>query len=273
MAIREIYETTFDEDVQSGTEQNQCPECGGCVSTNSVETVCEGCGLVIEEHRLDRGPEWHSYDEVERKRTSAPLTAARHDRGLPTEIGRDRDAKGNTLSGQKRRRLARMRREHSCGRWQSKTERNLAHGLGEVRRVASTLELSETIRDQACTLFRSAQNEDLLRGRSIEAMATACVYGACRCTGLSRTVDDVTDAARVERQRVANAYQTLNVELGLPAQPVSPREFVPRVASDLEISNRIRQRALELAKHAEDTGVTIGVQPTGFAAACLYKAG
>ena len=30
--------------------------------------------------------------------------------------------------------------------------------------VAAPLELSESIRDQACQLFRSAQSEDLLRG-------------------------------------------------------------------------------------------------------------
>jgi len=53
-----------------------------------------------------------------------------------------------------------MRREQSRGRFQSKAERNLAHGLGEVRRIVSALELSEAIRDQACQLFRSAQNED-----------------------------------------------------------------------------------------------------------------
>jgi len=68
-----------------------------------------------------------------------------------------------------------MRREQSRGRFQSKAERNLAHGLGEVRRIVSALELSEAIRDQACQLFRSAQNEDLLRGRSIEAIAAASV--------------------------------------------------------------------------------------------------
>jgi len=56
-----------------------------------------------------------------------------------------------------------MRREQTRGRFQSKAERNLAYGLGEVRRLASTLELSDSIRDQACQLFRSAQNEDLLR--------------------------------------------------------------------------------------------------------------
>ena len=166
-----------------------------------------------------------------------------------------------------------MRREQTRGRFQSKAERTLAHGLGEVRRIVSALELSETIRNQACRLFRSVQNENLLLGRSIEAMATASVYGACRCNGLSRTLDDVTDPARVEQSRVTNAYKTLNTELGLPAQPVTPSAFVPRLASKLDVPDQIRQRARRLAEDSESTGVTTGVRPSGFAAACLYKAG
>ena len=57
MAIRDIYETTFDEDVQIDSSANQCPECDGRVTTNAVETVCEECGLVIDEQRIDHGPE------------------------------------------------------------------------------------------------------------------------------------------------------------------------------------------------------------------------
>jgi transcription initiation factor TFIIB len=273
MATRDIYETGFDEDVRVESSANQCPECDGRVTTNAVETICEDCGLVIDEQRIDHGPEWRAYDKEECERTGAPLTAARHDRGLSTEIGRGTDAKGNELSGKKRRRLARMRREQTRGRWRSKAERNLAHGLGEVRRLASALELSNSVRDQACQLFRSAQNEDLLRGRSIEAIAAASVYGACRCNGLSRLVDDVSEVARVADSRVTNAYKTLNEELGPPAEPVSPSTFVPRLASDLECPDEIRQRARTLAEQAEDRGVTTGVHPAGFAAACLYKAG
>ena len=273
MAIRDIYETGFDEDVRTESSANQCPECNGRVTTNAAETICEDCGLVIDEQRIDHGPEWRTFDEDERERTGAPLTATRHDRGLSTEIGRGTDANGSELSGRKRHQVARMRREQKRGRFQSKSERNLAHGLGEVRRIVSALELSETIRDQACQLFRSAQNEGLLPGRSIEAMATASVYGACRCNGLSRTLDDVIDPARVKQSRVTNAYKTLNTELGLPAQPVTPSAFVPRLASELDVPDQIRQRARNLAEESESTAVTTGVRPSGFAAACLYKAG
>ncbi|WP_225336294.1 transcription initiation factor IIB [Halomicrobium urmianum] len=273
MATRDIYESGFDEDIRAESSANQCPECDGRVTTNAVETVCEDCGLVIDEQCIDHGPEWRAYDDEERERTGAPLTAIRHDRGLPTKIGRGTDAKGNTLSGKKRRRLARMHREQSRGRWRSKAERNLAHGLSEVRRLVSALDIADSVRDQACQLFRSAQNEDLLRGRSIEAIAVASVYGACRCNGLSRLLGEISEMARVAESRVTNAYRTLNEELGLPAQPVTPSMYVPRLASDLECPDEIRQQARRLAERAEDLGVMTGVHLAGFAAACLYRAG
>ena len=144
---------------------------------------------------------------------------AQHECELSTEIGRSVDAKENTLSGQKRRQLGRLRREHKRSQHQSTADRNLAHGLGEVRRIVSALGLPESIRDQACQLFRSTQSADLLHGRSIEAMATASVYAACRCNGLSRTLDSVADLARVAQTSVTNAYKTLNRELDLPANP------------------------------------------------------
>jgi len=49
--------------------------------------------------------------------------------------------------------------------------------------------------------------------------------------------------------------------------------FVPRLASDLECPDKIRQRARTLAEQAEESSVTTGVHPAGFAAACLYTAG
>jgi len=69
MATRDIYESGFDEDVRTESSANQCPECDGRVTTNAVETVCEDCGLVIDEQRIDHGPEWRAYDDEERERT------------------------------------------------------------------------------------------------------------------------------------------------------------------------------------------------------------
>jgi len=274
MASRDIYAKAFDEDVQADTSANQCPECGGHVTTNSVETVCEECGLVLESQPIDNGPEWRDFedDETDPERTGAPLTPTRHDRGLSTEIGRKTDGNGNTLSGSKRCQLGRLRREHNRGRWRSKAERNLAHGLTETRRIASALGLPESIRDQACALYRSASSEDLLRGRSIEAIAAASVYAACRCNGIPRTLQEIDDVAQVADERVDHAYGVLNSELGLPAVPMSPVKYVPRFASELDLSDAIRRRAEGLAANALEEGLANGCNPAGLAAACVYAA-
>jgi len=85
-------------------------------------------------------------------------------------------------------------------------------------------------------------------------------------------LDEVADSARVELSRVRNAYKTLNTELGLPTPPRRPQSFIPRFASELDVADTVRQRAFELAKGAEATIISNGCQPTGVAAACLYKA-
>lgn len=68
-------------------------------------------------------------------------------------------------------------------------------------------------------------------------------------------VDDLVDAARVERSRVTNAYKTLNTELGLPTQPARPSEFIPRLASELDVPAYIRPRVRRVAEQFESTGV------------------
>ncbi|WP_226008339.1 transcription initiation factor IIB [Natrinema salinisoli] len=271
MATREIYTTAFDEDVQTTT--TECPDCGGSIRRTSRETTCEDCGLVLEENQLDRGPSWgRSNGQESKKRTGAPLTPTRHDRGLSTEIGYHRDGNGNTLSSQKRRQLNRLRREQSRAQWQSKAERNLAYGLSEVRRIVARLGLAESIRDQACTLFRRAQSEGLCHGRSLEAVAAASVYATSRCNGLGRSRAEIAASARCDQGKLTNAYDAMNVDLELPTQPVSAIDRIPQLATELEVPDRVRRRAVERAQQASDAGLTIGRRPSGVAAGCLYLA-
>lgn len=252
----------------------QCPECHGALRTISGETICTECGLVVDEEQIDHGPEWRTFedDEHDPERTGAPLTASRHDRGLSTEIGRHRDGYGNELSWEKRRQLTRLRREHARGRFRSKREQNLGHGLGEVKRVTSALGLTDGLRAQACALFRRAQATGLLPGRSIESMAAGCVYAVCRCNGLGRSLSEVAPIAACERSAVETAYSVLNTELALPAQPITPRTVLGQLASELELSAAIERRARTLAAQAEEEDLTNGKQPSGFAAACVYTA-
>jgi len=246
-----------------------CPECEGQLRSDDCETVCTRCGLVVDEHAIDPGPEWRSFedDDTNPKRTGAPLTRSRHDRGLSTEIG-----SSTRVKGRKRRQFARMRRQHKRTQIRSKAERNRVYAFTEIRQLVSSLDLPTHIRDRACVLFESAQDENLLQGRSIEGFAAAAVYATCRTDSVSRTLGEVTDAAKASRAELDVAYDAMNRELGLPTGPIDPREYLARFACNLDAPDRVERRARELATAAREHGIDTGRNPGGVAAACLYTA-
>ena len=253
----------------STTTRQGCPECEGHLRRSGTETVCSNCGLVVAEDALDRGPEWRSFadDDTNPERTGAPLTRSRHDRGLSTEIGHS-----TRLKGRKRRRVARMRRQHNRARIPTKRDRNQVYGFTEIQRLTSRLELPDSLSEQACVLFESAQTGDLLQGRSIEGFAAAAVYAVCRTASVSRTLGEVVAESTADEGELKVAYDALNRELGLPTGPIHPREYLPRFASALDVPSSIERRARELATEATDSGLVNGRNPSGVAAACLYTA-
>jgi transcription initiation factor TFIIB len=253
----------------AATTTQSCPECNGPLRSRECETVCQECGLVVDEHAIDPGPEWRSFDDdrTQPERTGAPLTRARHDRGLSTEIGHS-----TRLKGRKRRRLARMRRQHKRAQIASKAERNRVYAFTEVRRLVGDLDLPEHIRDRSCVLFESAQDAGLLQGRSVEGFTAAVVYATCRTASVSRTVEEVVTAATATRSELDAAYDAMNRELGLPTGPIDPAEYLARFASRLDLPTDVERHAREYAARAREEGVDNGRNPSGVAAACLYTA-
>ncbi len=250
----------------SVTEATQtCPECAGSLNVKGTETFCRDCGLVVKEDPLDRGPEWRSFDDgTDRRRTGAPLSRSRHDRGLSTEIGHS-----TRLSGRKRRRLSRMRTQHDRARVSSTAERNQIYGFTEIRRVTAALSLPTDIRDQACVLFESAQTEELLPGRSLEGFAAASVYAVCRTNGLARTTKEITDVAKADDDEFRAAYDAMNRELGLRTGPIDPAAYLPRFATELDLDPAVEGEARSLLEvtNPANTGAR---NPSGVAAAALY---
>lgn len=253
----------------STTTRQSCPECEGSLRSMGAETVCDECGLVVSEDRLDRGPEWRSFadDDTNPERCGAPLTRSRHDRGLSTEIGHS-----TRLKGRKRRRVARMRRQHKRAQISSKRERNQVYGFTEIRRLIGQLELPDALCERACVLFESAQKMDLFQGRCIEGFAAAAVYAVCRTASVSRTLDEIVTVASADEDELKVAYGALNRELDLPTGPIDPTEYLARFASELDVPNEIERHARELATDARDSGLVAGRNPSGVAAACLYTA-
>ena len=271
-------EDTTETDEQEDEDELVCPECGGSLATDSErgETVCEECGLVVSEDEIDPGPEWRAFDaseKDEKSRVGAPTTNMMHDKGLSTNIGwQDKDAYGNSLSSRQREKMQRLRTWNERFRTRDSKERNLKQALGEIDRMASALGLPESVRETASVIYRRALDEDLLPGRSIEGVATASLYAAARQAGTPRSLDEINAVSRVDKDEIARTYRYIVRELNLEIQPADPESYVPRFASDLELSDEVERRARELLKTAKEEGVHSGKSPVGLAAAAVYAA-
>jgi transcription initiation factor TFIIB len=220
-----------------------CPECGGDTETADGETICAECGLVLTEYLIDHGPEWSGRDSngESRSRTGAPLTEARHDRGLSTKIGHSRG-----LTDRQQRMFARLRTHHSRANLRSKRRRNQLFAFSEIRKIAADLGLPTHVRDQACSLFRSAQRADLIRGRTLEGFAAAAVYIAARVGHISRTREEITTAAKSHIPELKVALTAMNRDLGVQVPPPAPKEYLPgshRSWDSAVASRHVQQRS------------------------------
>ena len=143
---------------------------------------------------------------------------------------------------------------------------------GEIDRMASALALPTSIREVASVLYRRALAENFVRGRSIEGVATASLYAACRLEGIARSLDEIAAVSRVERIRIGRTYRYLAGELALELEPVDPKEYVPRFRSALGLSETTGRTAGEVIDAAAAAGALSGKSPTGFAAGAIYIA-
>ncbi len=262
---------------QSETEQTDvCPECSGRLinDTEHGETVCQECGLVVEEDEIDLGPEWRSFDDEENKsRVGAPTTNMMHDKGLSTNIGwQNKDAYGNALSSRQREKMQRLRTWNERFRTRDSKERNLKQALGEIDRMASALGLPETVRETASVIYRRALEDDLLPGRSIEGVATASLYASARQVGNPRSLDEVERVSRVDRMELTRTYRYLIRELELEIRPADPESYVPRFVSELGLGDEVEREARRLIQDAREQGILSGKSPVGLAAAAIYAA-
>jgi transcription initiation factor TFIIB len=146
------------------------------------------CGLVIAERSLDlANPERCAFTTEEsdkRARTGAPTSLSRHDRGLPTLMGKPtRDAAGQKLDTNAYSTYKRLKTWDDRVRLHSSTDRNLLSAFSELSMLRDKLGLSDSLLEEIVYMYRKVEDSGLVRGRTIRGMLVACVYVACRKGG------------------------------------------------------------------------------------------
>ena len=256
-----------------------CPECGSAHlnrDNHMAELICNDCGLVIEEDLIDYGPEWRAFDSEQREkraRTGAPMTYMIHDKGLSTMIGwRNRDSYGKSIPMRNRAQLYRLRKWQKRIRISDAAERNIALALSAIDRMSSAMGLPRNVRETAAMIYRKAALKNLVRGRSVEGIAAAALYAACRQCHVPRTLDEISKIANMPKRDIGRNYRFVARELRLKLMPTLPEDYISRFCSGLRFNGDVQVKTMQILKEAADRGLTSGQSPIGIAAASIYIA-
>jgi transcription initiation factor TFIIB len=266
----------------SKTHQRLADKCQECSSTNLVhdtdsgETICGDCGLVLYEQMLDKGPEWRAFtlqEKTSRSRVGSPTNYSIHDKGLSTTISQiDRDALGRKLPLSTRLQMWRLRKWQIRSRVHSSIDRNLTQAMSELERISNKITITQITKEKASLIYRKALDKGLVRGRSINAIIAASLYAACRKSGTPRTLREISEASLVEKKDVARCYRLLLQEIEFHMPTAQPFTFISKVAEKNGISGKAQGEAIAILKEAKQKRFSAGKDPVGMAAAALYIA-
>jgi transcription initiation factor TFIIB len=251
-----------------------CPNCGDGEKVTDVESgelICTKCGYVIRELMGEIGDDWSTLArEPESRLRTSPTSLARTGMGLSTIIGRPDRSAGSGLNAAMRSTFDRLRTWDF--RIKGRDERSLRRAFIDLDRLRSTLGLPDVIVEKAAYIYRRAQEQGLVRGRTMKAVMGAAIYIVQREMGVSGTLGDIIRATNTKEKDLARAYRILLRELDLKVPMLDPVKCVARVANKADISERTKRKAMDMIYDVIRAGLAAGKDPMGLAASVLYMA-
>ncbi|CAH1762382.1 3777_t:CDS:1 [Entrophospora sp. SA101] len=247
-----------------------CPDCKNPVP-NIVEEfangdlVCGDCGLILGDRIIDTRSEWRTFANDEGddpSRVGAAANPLLEGSQLDTVISR-RDGGSGTARD--------LNRVH--GRANAvKGEKNLIQAYKEIAAMSDAMDLPKVIADVAKQLYRRAEEEKLLRGKSTESIIAACIFIACRKQNVPRTFKEIHAKTRVPKKDIGRCFKILTGTFETNVPTMVSEDLMSRFCSMLRLKMKTEKAALELTTRTKELGTLAGKSPVSVAAACIYMA-
>ncbi|KXZ54509.1 hypothetical protein GPECTOR_4g574 [Gonium pectorale] len=201
--------------------------------------------------------------------------------GLTTTIGRERNDGGLSYT---------LNRIHART---NNPDRLLVAAFKEVGRMCELLKVNSQIKDRACEVYKEVVEAKSLKGRSVKALAAACLFWACREGKQARTFKEIgavlgNDVSKKEIGRCFKDLQQLKKDelhkLGASADALAslnnqtvqhPKDFVLSYCNQLRVEFKLKKVAEEIALNAKPHDRRVpwdGRTPTSIASAIVFIA-
>jgi transcription initiation factor TFIIIB Brf1 subunit/transcription initiation factor TFIIB len=282
------------------TDNNKNKNCKICNSTNSVifdyktdESVCNVCGAVIpaddDEELLGHqqtprygkstdyvkeATQFYREEEHRINKTHGLTTVI-----LPNAINVKNDGVITNEQRQHAHRLKFMNNVIAATQSTTTSKKSLIRAVDLLLKLKSELNLTESIIDRATSYFKKLQKHHFIKGRSIEAAITICLYIVFKEFNLPRTLEEIAfplgiaefDITSIRRYyRKALKLLSLNFNTSNCVKDNNPK-FLNKYLKQLDLPFRLYSRAAEIYKIVTTTPPLIaGLKPSILELTILY---
>ena len=231
------------------------------------DMVCPDCGLVVGDRVIDVGSEWRTFsnekDTKDASRVGAAENSLLEGGDLSTMITMGTGDAGFDANGKP---LYRNRKTVSS------SDRALSNAFREISTMADRLNLPRMIVDRANVLFKQVHDGKSMKGRSNDAIASACLYIACRQEQVPRTFKEICAVSKISKKEIGRVFKLILKTLETSVELITTGDFMSRFCSNLQLSNVIQKAATHIARKAVEVDLVPGRSPISVAAAAIYMA-
>ncbi|XP_013782891.1 transcription initiation factor IIB-like [Limulus polyphemus] len=231
------------------------------------DMICPECGLVIGDRVVDVGTEWRTFNNEKSTNDPTRVGAAENPllngSDLSTVVGRGTGDASFDESG-----VAKYQNRRTM----SSSDRALTNAFREINNMADRINLTKTIVDRANSLFKQVHDGKTLKGRSNDAIASSCLYIACRQEGVPRTFKEICAVSKVSKKEIGRCFKLILKALETSVDLITTGDFMSRFCSNLGLPNTVQRAATHIARKAVELDIVPGRSPISVAAAAIYMA-
>lgn len=253
------------------TSRVQCPahpEAQLIEDHRAGDMICSQCGLVVGDRVIDVTSEWRTFSTGEktgedRCRVGGPVNPLLGSADLTTIIGPCKGGSSyfsnNAMTFANNRNLA-------------SSERALVSAFGSISTMCDRINLPDAIKDRSHALFKMVYEGKSLKGRANDAIASACLYIACRQEGVPRTFKEIVAISSVNKKEIGRCFKLILKAHDTNVEIITTGDFMHRFCATLTLSKNAQKAATCIAKKSVDLDIVPGRSPISIAAAAIYMA-
>ncbi|EEQ82889.1 hypothetical protein NCER_100338 [Vairimorpha ceranae BRL01] len=242
----------------------KCTDCGE--TQNIIEdyrngyNVCGRCGCVVGNRIIDESSEWRSFSDS--NKADPCRTGSVSNPFLDTE---QLDTMISSVPGTSSYNLQKIQLKTAM----RGPERSLKHGINLITAFCERANITKTVIDRACLIFKIVDDKKLLKGKNIEGVVGACIYIACRLENCPRTFKEVSLITSVQKKEIGKSFKLISPHVE-NLTVVSTKDIVARFCSDLRLNIKIQRLAFAISAKVQEAGILAGKSPDSIAAAIIY---